>query len=116
MSKKQELEELEPVLGTNPLAEMDARHGASFFGESGAAQPAEEQRPRRRRGRKSAKRKTGTPTHYKIVSISLYNEDIERIDGLVQEWKANGNPKANRSALIRYAIDQLDPDNLPKVY
>ena len=55
-------------------------------------------------------------THYKIVSISLYTEDIERIDGLVQAWKANGNPKANRSALIRYAIDQLDPDNLPKVY
>ena len=88
---------------TNLLAEMDKRHGASFFG-TGAAQPAEEQRPRRRRGRKSGEDRH-TDAH-KIVSISLYNEDIERIDGLVQEWKANGNPKANWSALIRYAIDQ----------
>lgn len=115
MSKKTDIEELEPVLGTDPLAEMDARHATSFFGDSSEEEAPPPRRTKRRGGRK-AKRQSGAPTHYKIVSISLYTRDIERIDELVQAWKASGNPKANRSALIRYAIDQLNADNLPKVY
>ena len=27
------------------------------------------------------------PTHYRVVSVSLYNDDIERIDSLVKELK-----------------------------
>ena len=65
--------------------------------------------PRRRRAKKA-------PTHYKIVSISLYNEDIDRIDKLVSELKDSGHPKANRSALIRYAIDTVDVSKMPKSY
>jgi len=56
------------------------------------------------------------PTHYKIVSISLYTEDIERLDNLVGELKALGHTKANKSQLIRYALANVDIHKMPKGY
>jgi hypothetical protein len=56
------------------------------------------------------------PTHYKVVSISLYTEDLERLDGLVAELKQRGHTKASRSSLIRYALDQVDVSDVPKSY
>lgn len=56
------------------------------------------------------------PTHYKTVSISLYLDDIERIDNLVRELKRRGFTKMNRSALIRFAIDTVNIDDLPPQY
>ncbi len=52
------------------------------------------------------------PLHYKIVSISLYNEDIERLDGIVQELKRRGHTKANKSQVIRRALALLDLDSI----
>jgi hypothetical protein len=54
------------------------------------------------------------PAHYKVICISLYNADLERLDRLVDELKARGLTKANRSALIRVALDQLDLDKVPR--
>jgi hypothetical protein len=54
------------------------------------------------------------PAHYKVICISLYNRDLERLDGLVDELKARGLTKANRSALIRVALEQIDLDRVPK--
>jgi hypothetical protein len=54
------------------------------------------------------------PAHYKVICISLYNADLERLDRLVDELKTRGLTKANRSALIRVALDQLDLDKVPK--
>jgi hypothetical protein len=56
------------------------------------------------------------PTHYKIVCISLYNEDIERLEKLVQELKRRGHTKANKSQVIRAALDQIDLTKIPKGY
>ncbi len=56
------------------------------------------------------------PTHYKIVCISLYVEDIEHLEGMVQELKRRGHTKANKSQLIRAALDQVDLDRIPKSY
>ena len=52
--------------------------------------------------------------HYKVICISLYTRDLERLDGLVRELKARGLTKANRSALIRVALDQVDVDKVPR--
>ncbi|MEM6531105.1 MAG: hypothetical protein AAF654_00710 [Myxococcota bacterium] len=60
-------------------------------------------KPRRRREPKTAK-----PEHYRIVSISLYNEDIERLDRMVRELKRRGVYKANKSQLIRHALERLE--------
>lgn len=46
--------------------------------------------------------------HYKVICISLYNDDLERLDGMVDELKKRGLTKASRSALIRAALEQVD--------
>ncbi len=56
------------------------------------------------------------PTHYKIVCISLYSEDIERLNELVAELKRRGHTKASKSGLIRYALDTVDIGTMPKGY
>ena len=56
------------------------------------------------------------PTHYKIVCISLYTDDIDRLEKLVAELKRRGHTKANKSQLIRAALDQVDLDKVPKGY
>ncbi|MCU0658006.1 MAG: hypothetical protein MUF64_22910 [Polyangiaceae bacterium] len=54
------------------------------------------------------------PEHYRVICISMYNEDLGRLDGMVEKLKARGLTKANRSALIRYALEQVDLEKVPK--
>ncbi len=54
------------------------------------------------------------PTHYKVICISMYNKDLDQLDALVDELKARGVTKANRSALIRAALAQVDLDKVPR--
>ena len=56
---------------------------------------------------------TPKPSHYKIVSISLYNEDIDRLENMVRELKRRGHYKANKSQLIRHALAKLDLNLVP---
>lgn len=70
--------------------------------------PADEPRPR-------AKALTPErPLHYKVICISLYLDDLEKLDAMVSELKARGLIKANRSALIRHALSQVDLDKVPR--
>jgi len=54
------------------------------------------------------------PTHYKVICISMYTKDLAHLDELVGKLKARGLTKANRSALIRAALDQVDLDRVPR--
>ena len=54
------------------------------------------------------------PSHYKVICISMYTTDLKRLDGMVESLKARGLTKANRSALIRYALTEVDLDRVPK--
>jgi hypothetical protein len=54
------------------------------------------------------------PTHYKVICISMYTKDLEQLDELVEKLKVRGITKANRSALIRVALEQLDLDKVPR--
>lgn len=54
------------------------------------------------------------PTHYKVICISMYTDDLNRLDTMVDTLKARGLTKANRSALIRYALGEVDLDAVPK--
>jgi hypothetical protein len=49
-----------------------------------------------------------------VICISLYTKDLEELDARVDELKARGVTKANRSALIRVALEQLDLDKVPR--
>jgi hypothetical protein len=69
--------------------------------------------PSSERREKSATR-TDKPTHYKVICISMYTDDLERLDEMVETLKSRGLTKANRSALIRYALSNVKLDEVPK--
>jgi hypothetical protein len=54
------------------------------------------------------------PDHYEIICISLYTEDLARLDDKVAQLKARGHRRMTRSALIRWALDQVDVEKVPK--
>ena len=80
---------------------------------SGAFYQAEPEPPRGKPLRAKA-RDEAKPTHYKVICISMYTKDLDRLDELVEELKGRGITKANRSALIRVALEQLDLDKVPR--
>mgnify|MGYP003347229697 CR=1 FL=1 len=45
---------------------------------------------------------------FELGEIALYNEDLARLDQMVEQLKERGFTKANRSALIRLALEQVD--------
>ena len=63
---------------------------------------------------KAAKEPEPKAEHYKIICISLYNEDLGRLDEMVSKLKKRGLTKASRSALIRYALANVDLDQVPR--
>ncbi|MCA9602970.1 MAG: hypothetical protein KC417_13135 [Myxococcales bacterium] len=73
------------------------------------------------RGKSGAKppkkrRASAGAEHYTVICISLYNEDLERLDQKVEELKRSGHRKMTRSALIRFALDNVDVRKLPRSY
>ena len=88
-------------------------------GEIAKSAPSEVERiPVRRGGGKSdfageacAKAR---PDHYKVICISLYTEDLARLDGAVRTLKQRGFTKANRSAVLRVAMEQLNLDRIKR--
>ncbi len=90
------------LITDDPLREADLILTEEFYGRGERRTPAAPAKPK--------------PTHYKIVCISLYTEDIERLETLVAELKKRGHTKANKSAVIRYALDSVDISKMPKGY
>ncbi len=52
------------------------------------------------------------PTHYKVVSISMYVGDIIQLKAKVQILKSRGYTTMSKSKLIRLALDQIDATTL----
>lgn len=92
-------------LNHDPLSDTDAILTEDFYGRKTESAPM---RPRRRT-RRSNKPK---PTHYKVICISMYTKDIENLEAKVAELKRRGFTKANKSQLIRMALNQVDLDKL----
>ncbi len=104
--------EEETGLGAARVLDADEVQGVlsgAFYSPVIATEAAVPVPARARRGAAAPK-----PAHYKVICISLYTKDLERLDALVDELKSRGVTKANRSALIRVALDQLDLDKVPR--
>ncbi|MBI2897047.1 MAG: hypothetical protein HYY06_26050 [Deltaproteobacteria bacterium] len=86
-----------------------------YYGRPLAPGPAPMPAPARGRGTPPPATKP-KPEHYKIVCISLYREDLEHVDGLVRALKDRGHTKANRSSVIRFALQSVDVSKMPKAY
>jgi hypothetical protein len=105
------------ALGVDPLGEeaVLARFYRPELPSRSEAPASELERggalPSRSGRRTRAKEK---PTHYRLVCISLYNEDIARLEELVAELRRRGHSRANKSQLIRAALEQVDLDRVSK--
>ena len=98
MSARAQTKTMTRVLCDNPLEGESLLRDALFVEPKRAAEPVV---------------RAPKPRHYKVVSISLYTEDIERLDRMVAELKRRGHYKANKSQLIRLALARLDINRLP---
>jgi len=98
-------------LGTARVLDGDEVEGvlSGAFYQPPPSTPIESERVPKR-----AQQDTPKPTHYKVICISMYTKDLDRLDHLVDELKSRGITKANRSALIRVALEQLDLDKVPR--
>ena len=98
-------------MGHDPLSDTDAILSEEYYGRPTGTDPG----PRARRGRAGTADPTGKnrPTHYKVICISMYTQDLEELDAKVAELKRRGWTKANKSQLIRLALSQIDLDKLP---
>ena len=56
------------------------------------------------------------PDHYDVICISLYKEDLAQLDKMVAKLKKQGHRRISRSALIRFALDQVDIQDFPRAY
>jgi tRNA G10 N-methylase Trm11 len=71
----------------------------------------------RKAGKRSrAKPKKKKPDHYDVICISLYTEDLAQLDKMVAKLKKQGHRRISRSALIRFALDQVDIGDFPRAY
>jgi hypothetical protein len=91
------------LLAHDPLADADLILRDDFYGRAGPGDRA----PRRRRVETAPR-----PTHYKVICISLYTQDLEDLEAKVGELKRRGWTKANKSQLLRLALAQLDLDKI----
>ena len=91
-------------LNHNPLSDTEAIMTEDFYGRK--PEPPPIRRSRRARSNKPK------PTHYKVICISMYTKDIENLEAKVAELKRRGFTKANKSQLIRMALNQVDLDKL----
>lgn len=77
-----------------------------------------------KRSRTKAKKANGSkkvqkqkkPDHYDVICISLYKEDLEQLDKMVAKLKKQGHRRISRSALIRFALDQVEIQDFPRAY
>ena len=66
--------------------------------------------------RTRAKTRKKKPDHYDVICISLYKEDLAQLDKMVAKLKKQGHRRISRSALIRFALDQVDIGDFPRAY
>lgn len=100
-SERRPLARVDSSLGDNPLSTVDEVLEDTFFRKE----------PVLTKGPPKVK-----PTHYKVISISLYQEDLSKLDEMVKTLKEMGHTKASRSQLIRFALDSVKLEGLPKGY
>lgn len=92
----------EGSFGRDPFASDEEILRSTFFGTEARAKPA------------AVEPEAVVEPTWRVISISLYPEDIERLDAMVAELRAGGHRRANRSALIRHALATVDLTRFPR--
>lgn len=81
-------------------------------------QPADEpaEAPARKRRRRSSRRRMPLRDGqtFRLVTFSFYEDDVDRLDTLLEEARRRGHRKVSRSQIVRLALRQVDLDALPE--
>jgi hypothetical protein len=95
----------EAGLGDDPLdgAPRDALIDA-FYGP-----PPNRRSKKKARGRQPLK----DGRNFRLVTFSFYEDDVARLDALLQQARQQGRRRASRSQIVRLALRQVDVTKLP---
>jgi len=102
----------EKLMAHDPLSDADAILTEEYYGRRRDPAATSTVEARKTRPAKEAGKQQPRPTHYKVICISMYTQDLEDLDAKVAELKRRGWTKANKSQLIRLALSQIDIDKL----
>ena len=91
----------EQGLGTNPLAD-DALTETFYAAPKKKAPP----KPRGRQPLKNGRT-------FRLVTFSVYEDDVARLDKLLAEARKLGHRRVSRSQIVRLALRQVDLSQLP---
>ncbi len=115
----------EEGLGDNPLADAPAVDplAEAFYG---AREPTAPSPPAAHtttasssssssasRRRKKGRQPLGDGKNFRLVTFSFYEDDVARLEELLDAARAKGHPKASRSQIVRLALRQVDLSALP---
>lgn len=85
----------------NPEEVQDVLRHAFYSNESERETPAAKTKQRK-------KRKAKAPDHYKVLCISLYDEDVSKLDAVVDHLRAQGHRRVSRSMAVRAALEAFE--------
>lgn len=112
-TRKKAHDDEELGLGDDPLAEDPlAEHFYRRAPSSPSSAPVGD-KPRRARTKGRQPLKEGRT--FRLVTFSFYEEDVARLDALLEEAKKNGHKRVSRSQIVRLALRQVDVSDLPEV-
>ena len=52
---------------------------------------------------------------FRLVTFSFYEDDVARLDALLEVAKQHGHKRVSRSQIVRLALRQVDVKDLPEV-
>ncbi len=106
-------------LGEDPLAAdpvLETLYAPSQQPLRGAqAQPPAKAPPRPRGKRTKDRKPLPEGQTYRLVTFSFYEEDVTRLDALLEQARKRGHKKVSRSQIVRLALRQVDLEKLPEM-
>lgn len=100
----------EDPLGRDPV--LETLYAPSSPGRAGVDVKARG----RTRGKRSKDRKPLPEGQtYRLVTFSFYEDDVARLDALLEDARKRGHRKVSRSQIVRLALRQVRLDKLPEM-
>jgi hypothetical protein len=106
----------ETGLGSNPLADEPDPLATHFYRDAvrpAAPPPAEPERRSRKGARGGGRQPLADGRSFRLVTFSFYEEDVARLDALLERARIAGHRRVSRSQIVRLALRQVNLSELP---
>lgn len=114
MKGRRAREEEELGLGEDPLG-ADPVLETLYVPAGGPALAVDAKRGRPRGKRSKDRKPLPEGQTYRLVTFSFYEEDVARLDALLEAARKRGHRKVSRSQIVRLALRQVDLAKLPEM-